>query len=92
VSWFNLCFRPFAEELIARLAPIPGDSLLDVACGTGIVARIARGKLGPPAQIVGVDVVLPMLAVARQADPSIEWREGNVTSLPVSEGASNEGW
>jgi len=76
-------FRPFAEELIARLQPSAGDSLLDVACGTGIVARIGREKLGPAARVVAVDAAPPMLAVARSVDPSIDWREGNAQSLPV---------
>jgi ubiquinone/menaquinone biosynthesis C-methylase UbiE len=76
-------FRPFAEALIAQLDPRMGDSLIDVACGTGIVARIARERLGPAAQIVGVDVALPMLAVARNVEATIDWREGNAVSLPV---------
>ncbi|MEO8076131.1 MAG: class I SAM-dependent methyltransferase [Acidobacteriota bacterium] len=77
-------FRPFAEQLIARIAPNRGDSVLDVACGTGIVARGARERLGPDARIVGVDVAPAMLAVARTVDPSIDWLEGNAVSLPVS--------
>ena len=35
-------FRPFAQEVIARLAPTRSDSLIDIACGTGVVARLAR--------------------------------------------------
>jgi ubiquinone/menaquinone biosynthesis C-methylase UbiE len=76
-------FRPFAEQLMARLAPKPGDSLIDIACGTGIVARIAREQLGPEARIVGVDVAPAMLAVARTIDRTIDWRHGDATSLPV---------
>ena len=81
-------FRPFAEALVDRLSPAQGDSLIDVACGTGIVARIARKRLGPAAQVVAVDVAPPMLAVARTVDTSIDWREGNATALPVPEGES----
>jgi ubiquinone/menaquinone biosynthesis C-methylase UbiE len=77
-------FRPFAAQLVARVALNRGDSVIDVACGTGIVARVARERLGPEARIVGVDVAPPMLAVARTADPTIDWREGNASSLPVS--------
>jgi ubiquinone/menaquinone biosynthesis C-methylase UbiE len=76
-------FRPFAEQLVARVAPQPGDSVIDVACGTGIVARVAREHLGPEARIVGVDVAPAMLAVARSVDQTIDWRQGNATSLPV---------
>jgi ubiquinone/menaquinone biosynthesis C-methylase UbiE len=76
-------FRPFAEELVARVAPNRGDSVIDVACGTGIVSRIARERLGPEARIVGVDIAPAMLAVARSVDQTIDWRQGNATSLPV---------
>jgi ubiquinone/menaquinone biosynthesis C-methylase UbiE len=79
-------FRPFATELISRLNPAQGDSLLDVACGTGIAARIGRERLGPAARIAGVDAAPPMLAVARNVDPSIDWRDGNATQLPLRDG------
>lgn len=77
-------FRPFAEVLLERVAPRPGDRVIDVACGTGIVARVARERLGADAHIVGVDLAPPMLAVARSVDPSIDWRQGDATALPVS--------
>ena len=77
-------FRPFAEELVGRLNAARGDSLIDVACGTGIAARIARERLGSDAKIVGVDVAPAMLAVARSVDSTIDWRDGNATSLPVA--------
>jgi ubiquinone/menaquinone biosynthesis C-methylase UbiE len=76
-------FRPFAEQLVARIALNHGDSVIDVACGTGIVARVARERLGPDARIVGVDVAPAMLAVARAVDQTIDWRQGNATALPV---------
>ncbi|MEO8466161.1 MAG: class I SAM-dependent methyltransferase [Gammaproteobacteria bacterium] len=79
-------FRPFAEQLVARIAPNRGDSVIDVACGTGIVARVARERLGPDARIVGVDVAPAMLAVALKVDPTIDWRAGNAVSLPVGAG------
>jgi ubiquinone/menaquinone biosynthesis C-methylase UbiE len=77
-------FRPFAEQLVTRVAPTRGDMIIDVACGTGIVARVARERLGPEARIVGVDVAPAMLAVARTVDSTIDWREGNAVSLPVA--------
>ncbi|HZR26962.1 MAG TPA: methyltransferase domain-containing protein, partial [Vicinamibacterales bacterium] len=77
-------FRPFAERLFDRVGPRGGDSVIDVACGTGIVARIARERLGLAAPIIGIDVAPAMLAVARVVDPSIDWREGNAASLPVA--------
>ena len=81
-------FKPFAEELVARLSPVQGLSLIDVACGTGIVARVGRERLGPSARIVGVDVAPPMLALARSIDATIDFREGNASALPVGEDES----
>jgi len=77
-------FRPFAEQLLARARPTANDSVLDIACGTGIVARLARKTLGASATVVGVDVSGPMLAVGRGIDATIDWREGNATALPVT--------
>jgi len=77
-------FRPFAEQMVSRIAPNPGDTVIDVACGTGIVARVARERLGPKARVVGVDISRAMLAVARNVDQTIDWREGSAVSLPVS--------
>src|SRR5215471_4557431 len=77
-------FRPFAEQLLERARPTANDSVLDVACGTGIVARLARKRLGSAAKVVGVDVSGPMLAVARGIDATIDWRDGNAIALPVA--------
>jgi ubiquinone/menaquinone biosynthesis C-methylase UbiE len=76
-------FRPFAAQMLARLQPTREDSLIDVACGTGIVARLARARLGRDARIVGVDIAPAMLAVAQSVDRTIDWRQGNATALPV---------
>lgn len=78
-------FRPFAEQLVARLEPRSGDRAIDVACGTGICARIVRERLGPDATVVGIDVAPAMLAVASAVDPSIDWRQGDAAALPVAD-------
>lgn len=77
-------FRPFAEQLLERAQPAAHDSVLDIACGTGIAARLARTKLGASAKVVGVDVSAPMLAIGRGIDATIDWREGNAAALPVA--------
>jgi len=40
-------FRPFAESLLDRVSLSPGGRVLDIACGTGIVARLAHIRLAP---------------------------------------------
>jgi ubiquinone/menaquinone biosynthesis C-methylase UbiE len=64
-----------------------GARVLDVACGTGVVAREAASRVGKDGRVVGVDLNAGMLAMARVLPPppagsSIEWREGNATALP----------
>ena len=79
-------FRPWVDDLLQRAELAAGDRLLDVACGTGIVARVAKERLGAGARVVGVDANAQMLAVARRTAPDIEWREGNAMALPVAAG------
>jgi ubiquinone/menaquinone biosynthesis C-methylase UbiE len=78
-------FEPFARELI-RLCNIGhSDRILDVACGTGIVSRLAIDYVDATVEkVVGVDINPVMLNVARlcSAGKNIEWKEGSVTSLP----------
>lgn len=60
----------------------PGQRVLDVACGTGIVAREAASRAGSKGRVAGVDRNPGMLAVARELDPAVDWREGVAESLP----------
>lgn len=79
-------FRPWAELTLDELKLSPGQRLLDIACGTGIVARIAKERLGDTGHVVGVDVSSDMLGVARAVAPNIDWREGHASSLPLNKG------
>lgn len=79
-------FRPWAETTLDELALSSGNRVLDIACGTGIVARVARERLGEAGYIVGVDISPDMLAVARAVEPAIDWREGNASTLPLRDG------
>jgi ubiquinone/menaquinone biosynthesis C-methylase UbiE len=76
-------FRPFAEALLDTLELRAGERVLDVACGTGIAARLAKERVGDEGRVVGVDMNAGMLSVARSAAPEIDWREGNATALPI---------
>ena len=69
-------------------ASSPGCRVLDVACGTGIVARTAADLVGPSGAVVGVDVNEAMLTVARRVRPDLDWRQGDVAALPFADGGS----
>jgi ubiquinone/menaquinone biosynthesis C-methylase UbiE len=80
-------FGPWAEDLLALATPLPGERVLDVACGTGVVARLVAQRVGPSGTVVGFDLNPGMLTVARSLPPPsgarIEWREGNVSAIPL---------
>src|SRR5712692_8769424 len=78
-------FGPWARDLLDLATLKPGRRVLDVACGSGIVARLAAERVGATGTVVGVDINPGMLAVARKTSRSaeIEWREGNATALPL---------
>lgn len=82
----NPLFRPFAQGLLDQIPLQPGHSLLDIACGTGIVARLAKQRLGGSGAVAGIDASPGMLNVARGVAPDIDWREGNAAALPLRPG------
>ena len=57
--------RPAQEHLLARAALRPGDDVLDVACGTGLVTLPAARQVAPTGRVVGVDISPRMVAAAR---------------------------
>src|SRR5215475_2176295 len=84
-------FGPWALDLVEEAGARPGERVLDIACGTGIVARTAAGRVGSGGTVVGLDVSAPMLDVARVVAAgeglSIKWREGSAMKLPFPDTA-----
>jgi SAM-dependent methyltransferase len=62
-----------------------GDNVLDVGCGTGVLAREALRRVGPDGHVVGLDLNEGMLAVAARTEPRAEWRRGDAVSLPFED-------
>jgi SAM-dependent methyltransferase len=77
---------PWAQDLVERAGVARGDRVLDVACGTGVVARVAAARVGSGGRVVGLDLNRGMLAVARAVQPAIEWVEGSALALPFDDG------
>src|ERR1700742_3549224 len=79
-------FGPCATKLIDAADPLPGERVLDVGCGTGVVARQVASRVGATGKVTGLDVNPNMLAVARATASmqglTIELREGNAERLP----------
>jgi ubiquinone/menaquinone biosynthesis C-methylase UbiE len=79
-------FRLWVEPTLDAVGLGPGERVLDVACGTGVVARLARERVGSRGKVVGIDLSPAMLAVARAVGPGVDWREGDVAALPLEDG------
>ena len=82
-------FKPWAEDLVEMAALRSGDRVLDIACGTGIVARIAARRLGGNGSVIGLDLSGPMLDAARASPEgaAVEWQEGSAMKLPWPDAA-----
>jgi SAM-dependent methyltransferase len=75
-------FRQWAP-LLAKAADVgPGKRVLDVACGTGILARELAEQVGASGSVAGLDLMPGMLEVAKQIAPSIKWKQGAAENLP----------
>jgi ubiquinone/menaquinone biosynthesis C-methylase UbiE len=71
-------FSPWAADLVALAKLRPGERVLDVACGTGVVGRLAAERVGPKGHVTGLDLNESMLEVAR--------------SQPIPAGAAGVAW
>lgn len=77
-------FAQWPRRVAAAAGIGPGQRVLDVACGTGILARTAAEMTGPTGSVVGLDVNDGMLAEASRMALPVEWRHGRAESLPFA--------
>ena len=78
-------FGPWTPRLIELAEIKEGERVLDVACGTGVAARLAAQRVGSKGAVTGLDIAPGMLEVARSSNSvsgaTIEWREGDACAL-----------
>ena len=83
-------FGPWAPQVVGLAAPAAGERVLDAACGTGVVARLAAERVGPTGRVVGFDLNPGMLVVARSlpvAGVPIGWVQATAGRLPFPDGS-----
>jgi ubiquinone/menaquinone biosynthesis C-methylase UbiE len=89
-------FGVWAPILVELAQPRSSERVLDVACGTGVVARIAATRVGPSGTVVGIDLNPGMLSVARsvvspdsRSGGQLQWQEASADKLPFPDGSFN---
>ena len=79
-----------AAAVVERAALLPGEVVIDLACGTGNAALLAAAR---GARVVGVDAAPRLLEVAREraraSGAEVEFRESDLLDLPVADGAAD---
>ena len=76
-------FQQWGKVIAEAAGMRPGERVLDVACGTGVLACAASERVGPSGAVVGLDVNPEMLGVARAKSDRVEWKNARAESLPV---------
>lgn len=75
-------FGQWPDRVLDVAGLAAGDDVLDVGCGTGIVARAAARRLDGSGSVTGIDLNDGMLAVARRAPERVTWHHGPAEHLP----------
>jgi len=78
-------FEQWTKHLIEAAGIREGSHVLDIACGTGVLARHALSKSGPSGRVIGVDPAPGMLAAAKEIEPGIEWILCSAESLELGD-------
>jgi SAM-dependent methyltransferase len=80
-------FEPYAVDLVRRVPVHGASTVLELACGTGIVTRHLRTALPASATLVATDLNEAMVSYAREAVPlvGIDWRTADALALPFAD-------
>jgi SAM-dependent methyltransferase len=78
-------FAAWTEHLVAGAKIQQGSHVLDVACGTGVLARAALARTGADGRVVGADPAPGMLAAAKEIEPAIDWLLCSAEALDVDD-------
>lgn len=80
-------FETWTRHLVDGAGIKEGSHVLDVACGTGVLARSALARTGATGRVVGADLAPGMLAAANEIEPAIDWVLCSAEDLDLDDGA-----
>ncbi|NNE80915.1 MAG: methyltransferase domain-containing protein [Silicimonas sp.] len=75
-------FAPWTTHIIEAIDIRPEDHVLDIACGSGVLARHAHRLTGPSGRVVGLDAAPGMISAASEMNAEIVWIVGSAEDLP----------
>ena len=78
-------FAHWVDAVLDAAGVRPGQDVLDVGCGTGILTRHAAERVGATGHVTGLDLNPAMLAVAARVSPDLTWQQGDATALPFDD-------
>jgi len=85
-------FEPWSHDIVERLSPRKGSTVLDIACGPGNVSRLLAAAVGPNGRVLAADISPSMLAIAASTPSTgapIEWIESPAAPLAVDSGIAD---
>jgi SAM-dependent methyltransferase len=78
---------PVSKDLLRAADLQPGERVLDVACGTGLISRLASERVGAKGTVTGIDIAVDMIEVAKSVPApdgaTIDWRVADAASVPL---------
>jgi len=88
---FEVALAPFADALLRRAAPVPGEHVLDVGCGFGATTVALARAVGDDGRVMGLDISEPLLSRARAraeaaAVGNVIWRQADAQDAPLPPG------
>ena len=78
-------FKPWGLDMLDRVPVQSGERVLDVGCGTGILARLVRERAGSHTHVEGIDPSALMIGKARTIAPDITWHEASAEKMPLAD-------
>lgn len=78
-------FEPLRLEAIERLHLRPGETVLDVGCGTGLSFAPLLERLGPGGRVVGIEQCPEMMDKARERVSAAAWDQVSLFTAPAED-------